>query len=92
MPALMPLTLSALKTELQTDPTTLGYAPFITSGTTWKLAELLNLPRVAIRIFRSDVKTWSVVVACTVKAGYDALSAGDKCFTEILVRGGHPRR
>jgi hypothetical protein len=38
----MPLTLAALKTELQTDPTALGYAAHVASGTTWQLAEILN--------------------------------------------------
>lgn len=83
----MAMTLAALKIELQTDPTALGYAAFITSGTTWKLAEILNLPRLAIRTFRTSIPTWEVV-ACTTKVGYDALAAGDKQLYQILVSAG----
>jgi hypothetical protein len=83
----MALTLAALKTELQTDPTALGYAPFVATETTWQLAALLNQPRPAIRTFRSDVPTWEVV-ACTGKAEYDALTAGNKQLYQILVSAG----
>jgi hypothetical protein len=41
----MPLVLSALKTELNTDPTTLGYATDLAAGSTQALANMLNLVR-----------------------------------------------
>ena len=37
-----PQQLTALKTELQTDPAALGYAPLITAGSMGALADLLN--------------------------------------------------
>lgn len=83
----MALSLPALKTELQTDPTGLGYAAHIMSGTTWRLADLLNLPRVAIRTFRTAIPTWEVIAA-TTKTEYDALTAGNKQLYQILVSAG----
>src|SRR6185295_668832 len=83
----MPLTLAALKTELQTDPTALGYATHVANGTTWQLAAILNLPRAGIAIFRSSIPTWEIV-ACTVKSDYDALTAGDKQLYQILISTG----
>jgi len=83
----MAMTLAALKSELLNDPTTLGYAAFISSGVTWQLADLLNAPRAGISVFRSSIKTWEVI-ANTVKAEYDSLPAGDKQLYGILVSSG----
>lgn len=83
----MALSLSALKTELQTDPTTLGYAPLVTAGNTGALAALLNEGRAGISVFRSSIPTWEIV-ANTVKIDYDALLPGDKQLYQILVSTG----
>ena len=83
----MPLSLAALKTELTTDPTALGYATHVANGTTWQLAELLNTSRAGISIFRASIPTWEVV-ACTDKTEYDALTAGNKQLYQILVSTG----
>ena len=36
---------TALRTEIQTDPATLGYAPFIAAGSHNQVAALLDAPR-----------------------------------------------
>lgn len=83
----MALSLAALKTELQTDPSTLGYGPFLAVGNTGALADLLNQVRGGISVFRSSIATWEIV-ANTVKSEYDALTAGDKQLYQILVSTG----
>ena len=83
----MALTLAALKTELQTDPSALGYSAHVAAGRTAALADLLNAPNAAITVFRASIPTWEVV-ACTDKAEYDALTAGNKQLYQILVSTG----
>jgi hypothetical protein len=46
---------AALKTELQTDPTSLGYAAMIAVGNDQGLAELVNTPQPTILLFREAV-------------------------------------
>jgi hypothetical protein len=66
----MPFSLSALKTELDTDPLGLGYAQ---AASDVAVADLLNLPRAAIRIRRADVASAEIAAAIAV-ADYAALS------------------
>lgn len=54
----------ALKTELQTDPTALGYSASVASGDDLATAAILNLVRVAIQLKRTDVtaaEVWSAI-------------------------------
>ena len=83
----MAVNLSALKTELLTDPTSLGYAPLVALGSTGALAELLNVVNPAILVFRETIPTWEVL-AGTVKAEYDVLTAGNKQLYQILISAG----
>jgi hypothetical protein len=53
----------ALKTELQTDPGSLGYAAHITAGNDSALAELLNRTRAAINIDRDVIPTREIFEA-----------------------------
>ena len=59
----MPLTFSALKTELQTDPRAYGYASLLAASNWNAVRDLLNLPRTganggpAITIRRDDVSS-----------------------------------
>lgn len=46
---------AALKTELQTDPTSLGYAAMIAVGNDQGLAELVNTPQPTILLYRESV-------------------------------------
>ena len=83
----MALTLTALKSELQTDPTALGYSAHVAAGRTAALADLLNALNPAISVFRHSIPTWEIV-ANTAKPEYDALLPGDKQLYQILVSTG----
>ncbi len=58
--------LTQLKTELQTDPSSLGYAAPLAAGTMAALAGLLNQPRASIRIRRADIASSEVAIAIEV--------------------------
>ena len=83
----MALTLSALKTELTTDPNAYGYAPHVASGSTGALAALLNEPRTTINVPRGLVGTWEIIAA-TDGAEYGALNATAKDIYKTLVSAG----
>ena len=83
----MALTLSALKTELTTDPNAYGYAPHVASGSTGALAALLNEPRTTINVPRGLVGTWEIIAA-TDGAEYSALNATAKDIYQTLVSAG----
>jgi len=80
----MAIDYNALKTELQTDPQALGYAAPVGVGDDVGTAALLNQVRSGITIFRSRVESWELL-ACLVKAEWDALAAGDKQLYQVLV-------
>lgn len=52
----MAISYSALKTECQTDPTGLGLTAQFNAGNDSIVADILNLPRVAIQIKRGDIQ------------------------------------
>lgn len=54
--------LTALKTELITDPSVLGYAAPFSTGQDWKLAELINTRR-SITLKRADVSAQEILQA-----------------------------
>ena len=83
--ALTPAQIATLKTELTTDPHTLGYAPFVAQGATVSLAGILNLPRAGEATqFRNSVSA-SEVVACLVFSEYTALTAAaQNCFNVVV--------
>lgn len=58
--------LTQLRTELNTDPTLLGYLSFIQSGNHTELANIINLPRVTIRVKRDDVQAQEIFHAIAV--------------------------
>jgi hypothetical protein len=68
----MAFTYAALKSELQTDPTVIGYAALGTNDVA--KAAALNLPRAAITIRRSDVSAKELWEAIDV-SDYTALGA-----------------
>lgn len=80
----MAITLAALAAELQNDPTTLGYAPSITAGNDQGLADMLNLVRGTITVFRNDVKA-DEVIGATVVSDFTALTAGQQNYYLALV-------
>lgn len=66
--------LAALKAELLTDPTALGYAPSRTAGDDVTLASVINAARAAITIRRADITPTELVNVIDV-ADYTALPA-----------------
>lgn len=81
----MAISSTALATEIQTDPTLLGYAAFIgAADQDGQIAGLLNLPRASIQVFKSSVPS-TAVAASLIKADWDALAAGDKQLFAALL-------
>ena len=76
------MTLAELRTELVTDPTGLGYAA-AWGGSDQGLADLLNLPRAAITVWRGLLPAYQVIdlVAWTE---WTALSAANKQLLQTL--------
>lgn len=68
----MAIDLVALQTEIQTDPTGLGY-----SGNTTNMARTINQLRPSILVGRGEMPTWEIIAA-SVKSEVDALGASDK--------------
>jgi hypothetical protein len=62
----MGLDYATLKQELQTDPTTLGYAPLIAVGDCSSCTKLLNKSRSTIAIPRSDVDPQEIIEAINI--------------------------
>jgi hypothetical protein len=62
----MSIDYAALKTELQTDPNSYGYAQYITSGQDSVLADMLNLARAAIQLPRPNVPPSELLEAISV--------------------------
>lgn len=85
----MALTLAqyqTLKTEFQGDPNGYGYAAHIASGNDDALAGLLNLLRPELPPLFQDVPVEAFAGAIR-RAGYAALTADDKGFLDVLLRG-----
>lgn len=66
------LVLSALKTELLTDPNAYGYAAMIAAGQLQDIANVLNLARETISVPRPDVPPMEVLEAIKVTDFIDA--------------------
>lgn len=75
---------TALKAELENDPNAYGYAPYWTTGTGWKLVEMLNTPRAAIRIDRDIVPAHEVYEAI-VPSEWAALTADNKLLVQTML-------
>jgi hypothetical protein len=67
----MAFTNAQLKTELTTDPTSLGYAPLITAGNLGGVESLINKIQGTITVFRNDVAPREVV-QCIAAADFNA--------------------
>ena len=68
---------SALKNELQNDPTSLGYAAFLNAGAYSPVTALLNETRGTISIDRDLLESYEIINA-TVPAEWGSLSAAEK--------------
>jgi len=77
----------ALKNELLTDPTGLGYASLVAAGQDGDLAVLLNAVRQTINIDRELISSHEIVSAI-VPAEWTALSAGERERISFIVGAG----
>ncbi len=82
----MTINYSQLKTEIQTDPAALGYAPFIASGSDNAIADLLNAVG-AFSINRTRIPAVEVVNAI-VPTEWTALTADEKNRISFIVSAG----
>ena len=80
----MALNYQQLKTEIQTDPLALGYAPLLAAGNQAAIADLLNEVRAGIGIDRLTVPAWEVFDAI-VPAEWAALLAQEKQRIQIIL-------
>lgn len=83
----MPLNYAQLKTELQTDPLTLGYAAPLAAGNHGAVADLLNQSSAAVSIPRRTVPAWEVFDAI-VPAEWAALTAQEKQRIQTILSMG----
>ena len=80
----MAVDLAALKTELNTDPLTLGYAPHVATNDVKALADIVNLPRATIQIDPTTLPN-GTVQAAIVGSEYIALNAAaQRAWTTIM--------
>jgi len=81
------MNLTALRTELQTDPNGHGYEPFVAGGADAEVASLLNRVRGTITVFRNDI-TGAELVGAVVLVEYAALLAAQREFLNTLILAG----
>lgn len=75
--------LTALKTEITTDPAAIGYAA--TNGDHEQISKLLNRPQ---RTIDAETINGGVLVSCLDKTEFTALSAPDKAYLNLFVTAG----
>ena len=75
--------LAALKAEITSDPTAIGYAAFITDHVA--IAGLLNRSQ---RIIDAETLSSGVLVSCIDRTEFAALSAADKAYLNLFVTAG----
>lgn len=83
----MAINYAALKTELQTDPAGLGYAPHLAAGADQSLADLLNEVRQSISISRATIPAYEVWEAI-VPAEWAALTANERQRVQTILSMG----
>lgn len=83
----MAINYAALKTELTTDPLTLGYAPLWATGNDWELADMLNAVRQTIDIDRGVIDSYEIINA-TTPSEWAALSSAEKQRYQTLTGAG----
>lgn len=82
---LTPAQLQTLKTEINTDPTALGYAPFVVSGSDNAIADLLNLVRAGITIRRDNIMPNEVLEAIDTR-DFNSLTVAEASWFESVTQ------
>jgi hypothetical protein len=73
----------ALKTEIQTDPKSLGYAPFMTAGSDWQIANLLNTQGASNEKVNQRALAPGDVFGAIVPSEWAVVSADNKLLIQI---------
>jgi len=79
--------LTALKTELTTDPAGLGYAAHIVTGSFSPIVDLLAAPRAGFTVFRGVIPSYEIINA-TAPAEWASLTAVEKQRYQTLTGAG----
>ena len=80
----MAVVLSELKTEIDTDPVTLGY----TGKTNDEVADLLNSLSTGRTKDRGSIETWQILDATDFETDYAVLSSNQKTQYQIMISAG----
>jgi hypothetical protein len=72
----------ALAAEITTDPKALGY----TGHSDYEIAQMLNTPGLSGETLFKSYTATEDVVACIVRAEYDALTAAPKAYLDMVLR------
>ena len=87
----MAVDLAQLKTELETDPNSYGYAPYIAAGNMQTLADMLNQRRTAIVMGRAIILR-EEALACWNLAEVEISYAADPSVLELACHAmSHPK-
>lgn len=83
----MAINYAQLKTELQTDPSALGYSALLAAGNHVGVAAVLNLTRAGVTIKRDIIPAHQLFEAITA-TDYAALTAAEKTRLQIILSMG----
>lgn len=75
--------LTALKTEVETDPQALGYVP---DSTQTGVLDIINLPRAGIE-FQKEFASGALIRSTTTFDAFDALAVAEKEWLQWLTQG-----
>lgn len=79
----MPINLAQLRTEIQTDPLALGYAPFVASGNDGGIQDLLNTP--SGRSVQRETVTANQLLGTVTASEYAALTAVQRDLWQAIL-------
>lgn len=81
----MPVNISALKVELQTDPKALGYSAFVTIRDLNRLVDLINTPGLTNDTVSVAIVTSSDLQVNVVGSEYLGLTAGQRNLWDVII-------
>ena len=84
--ALTPTQLTALRSEIINDPTALGYAPHIASGSDNAIVDVLNLPRAGITIRRDNIMPNEVLEAIDTRDFATSITTTENSWFESVTQ------
>lgn len=80
----MGITNAELKTELTTDPMTLGYAPYIASGNHLSIADLMNTVGLSGETIKREAITQDEFLQAIVYTEYAAITAAQRDYLATI--------